>query len=133
MLSIIIVVTSVLSFQMVQKFPSGDETFQKIKATLENSPQDHLGKAIELAWKFVTLPNPLIVCQPGKYDSKIHSPEHGYWDSKQTHESNLIYTRPVVYRNYEGVLACWGWVADKVTSKQHSQRSESIISMCSLS
>ena len=115
---------------MVQKFPSGDENFQKIKTTLESSPQDHLGKAIELAWKFVTLPHPLIVCQPEKYDSRIHSPEHGYWDSKQKHESNLVYTRPVVYRGYEGVLACQGWVADRVTRKHYRRPSEST---CSLS
>ena len=115
---------------MFHKFSSGDETFQKVKTTLESSPQDHLGKAIELAWKFVTLPHPLIVCQPEKYDSHIHSPEHSYWDSKQKHESNLVYTRPVVYRSYEGVLACQGWVADKVTGKQYNQPSEST---CSLS
>jgi len=116
---------------MVQKFPSGNENFQKIKTTLESSPQDHLGKAIELAWKFVTLPHPLIVCQPEKYDSRIHSPEHGYWqwDSKQKHESNLVYTRPVVYRGYEGVLACQGWVADRVTCKHYRRPSESTCSL----
>jgi len=112
---------------MFRKFSSGDETFQKVKTALESSHQDHLGKAINLAWKFVTLPNPLIVCQPGKYDPNIHSPEHGYWDSKQKHESNLIYTRPVVYRNYEGRLARRGWVAD---GKQHSQQTEWSCSLC---
>ena len=88
---------------------SSGETLQKVKETLESSHEDHLGKVIELAWKFVTLPNPLIVCQPKKFDPQIHDPEFGHWDSKQKDE--LIFTRPVVYRNYKGALACEGWVA----------------------
>ena len=76
---------------------SSDETFQKVKETLESSREDYLGKVIELAWKFVTLPNPLIIDQPESFDSKIHSPEYGHWDSKRTKELPLIYLRPVVY------------------------------------
>ena len=82
---------------------------QKVKESLR-SHEDHLGKAIALAWKFVTLPNPLIVCQPKKFDPQIHDPELGHWDSECKDE--IIYTRPVVYRNYKGALACEGWVAN---------------------
>ena len=81
-----------------------------MKETLESSREDHLGKVIELTWKFVTLPNPLIVCQPKKFDPQIHDPEHGHWDSKCKDE--LMYTRSVVYRNYKGAFACEGWVAN---------------------
>ena len=99
---------------------SSNETIQKVKETLESSHEDHLGKAIELTWKFVTLPNPLIVCQPKKYDPQIHEPEFGYWD-RHAKESPLIYTRLVVYRNYEGVVASKGWVANTPITPLRSQ------------
>ena len=73
--------------------------------------KEHLGKVIALAWKFVVLPNPLIVSQPRKYDLRIHSPEYGHWD-EHAEGSQLIYTRPVLYRNHEGVIASKGWVAN---------------------
>ena len=82
-----------------------------------NSHEDHLTKVIELTWKFVTLPNPIIVCQPEEFDSKIHEPEYGYWD-KRSKKFKLVYTHPVVYRNYEGVLASKGRVANTDTSQQ---------------
>ena len=88
---------------------------------MESSHEDHLGKVIELTWKFVTLPNPLIVCQPKEFDPKIHDPESLYWN-KQAKEFELIYIRPVVYRNYEGVVARKGWVAN--TSQQRSKWSD---------
>lgn len=48
-------------FQMCQMCSevSSNQTHQKVKEVLESSEQDDLRKAIELAWKFVTLPNPL--------------------------------------------------------------------------
>ena len=98
---------------------SSDGTLQKVKKVLESSDEDYLGKVIELAWKFVTLPNPLIVCQPEKYSPRIHDPEHGHWDGEHTKEFELTYIRPVVYRNYEGVLARKGWVANTATSQQN--------------
>ena len=96
--------------------PSRDEIIQKVKETLECWHEDHLGKAIELAWKFVTLSKPLIVCQPKEFDCRIHDREYGHWDIKCAKELPLMYTRPVIYRNYEGVVACKGWVANTVTS-----------------
>ena len=96
-----------------------DETLQKVKETLKISSEDHLGKVIALAWKFVTLPNPLIVDQPKAFDYQIHDPEFGHWD-KQAKDFELIYTRPVVYRNYEGVLAEMGWVANTTTDNTRS-------------
>lgn len=91
-----------------------------MKETLESSDQDHLGKAIALAWKFVTLSNPLIVCQPTEFDYRIHDQDYEKWD-KRTKELKLIYLRPVVYRNYEGVLACKGWVANTIPTNQPSK------------
>ena len=54
---------TLLFFQMYSEM-SSNKTLQKVKAVMESSREDHLGKAVALAWKFVTLPNPLIVCQP---------------------------------------------------------------------
>ena len=102
---------------------SSNQTHQKVKEVLESSEQDDLRKAIELAWKFVTLPNPLIVCQPKGFDSRIHDPEGDYWDSEHANTSKLVYTRPVVFRNYEGVLARKGWVANTATSQFIDKRS----------
>ena len=95
----------------MQNDTSSDETLHKVKETLESSREDHLGKVIALTWKFVTLPNPLVVYQPKKFDSQIHEPQYGRWD-KHAKESELIYLRPVVCRNYEGVVASKGWVAN---------------------
>ena len=99
----------VLLFQIYSTI-SQDVTLKQVKETLESSDKDYFGKAIELAWKFVTLPNPLIVCQPKYFDPQIHNPEYGHWD-KHAKELPLIYIRPVVYRDYEGVVASKGWVA----------------------
>ena len=96
---------------------SSNETLQKVKEALESIHEDHLGKAIALAWKFVTLPNPLIVCQPKKFDPRIHDVEIGYW-VRHADKLPLIYIRPVVYRDHEGVLACKGWVANTTTTQR---------------
>ena len=88
-----------------------------MKETLVKSHEDHLAQVIELTWKFVTLPNPIIVCQPEGFDGKIHEPEFGYWD-KRAKKLPLVYTQPVVYRNYEGVLASKGRVANTDTGQQ---------------
>ena len=99
-----------------------DKMHPRVKEALESSHQDDfLRKAIELAWKFVTLPNPLIVCQPKEFDSRIHEQEAVYWD-EQAKELPLIYIRPVVYRNYEGVVARKGWVANTAPSQQDNSK-----------
>ena len=114
------------SFQMHSDI-SSNETLQKVKETLESSKEDHLGKVIQLTWKFVTLPNPLIVYQPKKFDSQFHEPQFGHWD-KHANEVELIYIRPVVYRNYEGVIACKGWVANTVTGQQSKLAGRCVLS-----
>ena len=106
-----------LLLQLYNEVPS-DKMNPRVKEALESSHQDDLRKFIELAWRFVTLPNPLIVaCQPTKFDPQIHDPEAVYWD-KRAKEFELTYVRPVVYRNYEGVVARKGWVANTAPSQQ---------------
>ena len=106
-------------FQIYHEILRG-KTLRKVRETLESSDEDHLRKVIALTWKFVTLPNPLIVCQPKKFDPKIHDPEHSHWD-KHAKQFELTYARPVVYRNYEGVVARKGWVAN-TAPKMSNQR-----------
>ena len=91
-----------------------------MKEKLGSSHEDYLGKVVELAWKFVTLPDPLVVCQPEGFNHRIHSEEYGHWD-KHAKDFKLIYTRPVVYRSYEGELASKGWVANTVTTQLESK------------
>ena len=105
-----------IPFQIYSEI-SSNETLQRVKGALESSHEDYLGKAIVLAWKFVTLPNPLIVCQPKKYDFQIHEAEYGHW-VRHADKLPLIYARPVVYRDHEGVVACKGWVANTTTTQQ---------------
>ena len=106
-----------LFLQMYSEVPS-EKMHPRVKEALESSRQDDLRKVIELAWKFVTLPNPLIVaCQPKEFDPRIHDQEAVYWD-KQAKECELTYIRPAVYRNYEGVVARKGWVANTAPSQQ---------------
>lgn len=105
-----------------------------MKETLKRSgeDEDHLENIIQLSWKFVTLPNPLIVCRPKNFDAQIHSPEYGHWDSKCKEELPLIYTRSVVYRDYGGVVASKGWVANTPISQQSKWLSD-LKSKCLLS
>lgn len=84
----------------------------KIQPLLEGFlEREHLRTAIDIAWKFVTLPSPVIVCQPKTFDPKIHEEEYGLWDP--TSEAELIYSRPVIYRCYEGQQQCKGMVANR--------------------
>lgn len=72
--------------------------------------KEALNGVVEIAWKFVTLPIPVVVSQPKKYDKALHNREFGYWDAKL--KMPLVYTRPVVYRCYDGQLECKGSVAN---------------------
>jgi len=72
-------------------------------------------QVVELAWNFVTLPNPMIVCQPEKFSSDIHSRDFQHWN-KQAECYRLKYARPVVYRSYHGLVACKGLVGNEKES-----------------
>ncbi len=65
---------------------------------------------IELAWDFVTLPSPIVVCEPEVLTDQMFEREFGYWDPSPTN-TEVIYLRPLVYRSYQGVQACKAWVA----------------------
>ena len=59
---------------------------------------------VEVAWKFMTQPKPVVVSLPKTYDSELHYPYFGCWDERQRDFQPLIYAQPVLYRSYHGVL-----------------------------
>ena len=99
------------------------EAFNKAGRALEiQAKQQYLLKSVQVAWKFVTLPRPIIACQPEAYIPQIVDREYGYWDDS-TPDAPLIYTRPVVYRCYDGNRAEKGIVANRtVLIVQEGQR-----------
>ena len=71
-----------------------------------------LNKVVEMAWKFVTQPNPVIVImEPKTFDTELHDRYHGRWD-KHHNSKPLIYVQPVVYRSYHGVIMSKGVVGN---------------------
>ena len=71
-----------------------------------------LRKVVEMAWKFVTQPNPVIaVTEPDTYHADLHDRYHGHWDKRQTSQP-LIYVQPVVYRSYHGTVMSKGAIGN---------------------
>ena len=92
-------------------FPLQVYSIYKAQPTLADFlKKDDMQQAAIIAMKFITLPNPVIVCQPVDFNSKIHDKEHGYFDD--TAEAELVYTRPVIYRCHEGTVVFKGIVAN---------------------
>ena len=81
----------------------------KDKMKLEDIIDLPLKKVVEIAWKFVTEPNPIIVCRPEKYDSELHSKDFVHWN-KLEGNFRLRYAKPVVYRSYHGLIMSKGLV-----------------------
>ena len=71
-----------------------------------------LEDVIVVAWKFVTQPSPIIVCQPDKYKKRLHAVNTNHWDEDQEDCSPLIYAKPVVYRSYHGTVMKKGLVGN---------------------
>ena len=86
------------------------EAYNRVGRALQ-AEEEYLLKCVQVAWKFVTLPSPIIVSQPQAYNPQIVDREYGYWD-ESTPDTVLIYTRPVVYRCYDGNRAEKGMVAN---------------------
>ena len=101
-------------FQIVTALTE-DEGYNKAGKALQ-AKQEYMLKCVEVAWKFVTLPSPIIASQPKDYNLQIVEREYGYWD-ESTPDAKLIYTRPVVYRCYDGNRAEKGMVANTDTFK----------------
>ena len=116
--------------QVCLEFSQSHKIYDKVKTILQPG-NPLLNHVVRLTWKFITLPSPLIICQPATFSEQIHEPEFGYWD-KSVRPTKLIYTRPVVYRSYQGILACKAWVANtakSVETQNEEQESKSLLSM----
>ena len=92
------------------------ETCNKVGRVIQTN-QKYLLKCVQVAWRFVTLPSPIIACRPKDYIPQIVDREYGYWD-ESTPDAVLIYTRPVVYRCYDGNCAEKGMVGNTAVSKK---------------
>ena len=66
-------------------------------------------RIVSLAWGFVTVPSPIVVCQPDSFDPSCMDQETYHWTPKAKN-CVLVYTGPVVYRSYHGTLARKGTV-----------------------
>ena len=102
-------VTQLLSDEVSEPYNKGGRVIQ--------TNQKYLFKCVQVAWKFVTLPSPIIACRPEKYNPQNVEREYGYWDEK-TPDAELIYTCPVVYRCYDGKRAEKGMVANIAVLKK---------------
>ena len=99
------------TFQIVAELTKHQaQTYNRAGRALK-AKQEFLLKGVQVAWKFVTLPSPIIAYQPKAYTPQIVEREYGYWD-ESIPNATLIYTRPVVYRCYDGNCAEKGMVAN---------------------
>ena len=55
----------------VQKDLEGIKVYARIHPVLEQQPT-LLREVVELAWDFVTLPNPIVLCEPEKFTEQTH-------------------------------------------------------------
>ena len=85
--------------------------------------------ACKLTLDLVTAWPPLIVSEPSEFREEWHDREFQYWErspapSPTPHRKNsiknasappmkLFYTRPVLFRSYEGGVGAKGWVGNK--------------------
>ena len=73
-----------------------------------------LNKVAEVAWRFVTQPNPVIVEQPRQYHGEEYQERyHGKWND-DCKDYTLVYARPLVYRSYHGTVMTPALVGQKV-------------------
>ena len=83
------------------------------KGTLLSAAELQLEEVVAVAWKFVSQPCPIIVCQPDKYVMELHQQANAkHWDEEHKHSPKLIYAKPVVYRSYHGLVLKKGLVGN---------------------
>ena len=76
--------------------------------------QKHIRCLCELAWQCVTCVPPAVMEQPPTFSEELQDREFSYWN-KGLKEFGLVYTRPVLYHSYEGVVGSKGWVGNEPT------------------
>jgi DNA repair exonuclease SbcCD ATPase subunit len=72
-----------------------------------------LDKVAEVAWKFVTVPNPVIVMElEHYYGEEFQTRQYGKWKDG-CEDYTLVYGRPLVYRSYHGIVMHTALVGQK--------------------
>ena len=83
----------------------------------EASLKHHMTHACKLMLALVTSWPPLIVSKPSEFREEWHDREYQYWDKSPPNKSpsrqKLLYTRPVLFRSYEGSVGAKGWVGNR--------------------
>ena len=81
-----------------------------LKSIIEKVPFDQF---VQLAWKFVTQPYPVIISTPKtmKFDDTLHKSSFQHW-SEDEGKQPLINVQPVVYRSYHGEVLVKGVVGN---------------------
>ena len=69
-----------------------------------------LDGVIDIAWRFVTEPTPIIVCQPTELHDDLQDKYFGHWEDSMEDNFHLLYARPVVYSSYHGHIFRKGFV-----------------------
>ena len=71
-----------------------------------------LERVVEVGWKFVTQPCPVIVELPARFNADLHDTYAKHWE-EETDSVALTYAKPVVYRSYHGIVFNRGLVGNK--------------------
>lgn len=82
----------------------------------EASLRHHMTHTCKLTLDLVTAWPPLIISKPNEFCEEWHDREYQYWE-KSPHKNSgrlkLLYTRPVLFKSYEGSVGAKGWVGNR--------------------
>ena len=96
--------------QIKQRYPTL-EPYGRAKNKLEELDLP-LEKVVEVTWKFVTEPNPVIVCQPEEFNHKLHHKYFEHWKNELC-TYRLLHAHPVIYYSYRGHVMRRGLVGNE--------------------
>ncbi len=110
--------------QILRSFLKKDCLRQTSSRSIRSSLQRHVEQTCQLSWSLLTTSPPLIISQPLSFKEDWQDREFEYWD-KRARSFKLYYTRPVLYRSFEGGVGVKGWVGNCLESvpKTPSQNS----------
>ena len=113
-----------LCAQVLRTFLKKD-CLRKSSRAIQSSIQSHVEQACKLAWNFIITCPPMIISHPSNFSEDWHDREFQYWD-KRVQRSKLYYTRPVLFRSFEGGIGMKGWVGNTPDTIQKTQPHNSL-------
>ena len=94
----------------------------------EASLRHHMTHTCKLTLDLVTAWPPLIISKPNEFHEEWHDREYQYWE-KSPHKNSgrlkLLYTRPVLFKSYEGSVGAKGWVGNRDRARERGGASHS--------